>query len=100
MNVMYRNNHNFSKKKEFKGIVGEYLSEINKNINKNNTIQLFSDFSKMFGRRTNTDSKFPIFMNNINSRNVFDFCTEKSLKMNKKANLEKLSCLNKHLFFF
>ena len=82
MNVMYRNKHNFSKKKEFKGLVGEYLSEINKNINKYNTLQQYSNFEKMFGRGTNTNSKFPIFMNNINTRNVFDFCTEKSLKMN------------------
>ena len=82
MNVVYRNNNNFSKKKEFKGLVGEYLSEINKNINKCDTLQQYSNFAKMFGRGTNTDSKFPIFMNNINSRNVFDFYTEKSLKMN------------------
>ena len=86
MKVKYKNKGNYSKKREFKGLVGEYLQEINKKNNnslfKYNTIQPFSNFSKMFGRGTKSDSKFPIFMNNINSRNAFDFCTEKSLQMN------------------
>ena len=84
MKVKYIAKSNYPKKKEFKGMVGEYLSEINKKdpITQFHTIQQFSNFSKMFGRGTNMNSKFPIFMNNINSRNVFEFCTEKSLKMN------------------
>ena len=84
MQVKYNAKSNYSKKKEFKGMVGEYLSEINKKdpITVFNTVQQFSNFSKMFGRGTNMSSKFPIFMNNINTRNVFDFCSEKSLKMN------------------
>lgn len=85
MKVQYKKGRNYSKKKEFKGMVGEYLHEVNKGNNtifKYNTIQQFANFSKMFGRGTKSDSKFPIFMNNINSRNAFDICTEKSLQMN------------------
>ena len=88
MKVMYKKRSNFSKKKEFKGLVGEYLHEVNKKntISGLNTIQHISNFSKMFGRGTKMNSNFPIFMNNMNSRNAFDFCTEKSLKMNHFSN--------------
>ena len=88
MKVMYKKKCNSSKKKEFKGLVGEYLHEVNKKniLSKYNTLRHISNFSKMFGRGTKISSKFPIFMNNINSRNAFDFCTEKSLKMNHFSN--------------
>ena len=84
MQVKYITKANHSKKKEFKGMIGEYLTEINKKnmTPKYNTLKKIQNFSKMFGRGTNMNSKFPIFMNNINTRNAFDFCLEKSLKMN------------------
>jgi hypothetical protein len=83
MKVKYTKKTNKSNKKEFKGLIGEFLHEINYNkMSKYNTIQHFSNFSKMFGRGTRIDSNFPIFMNNVNTRNAFDLNTEKSLRMN------------------
>ena len=87
MKVMYNTKKNSSSKKEFKGLIGEYLHEINnKNISKLCTLQQFSNFSKMYGRGTKIDSKFPMFMNNVNTRSAFDIFTEKSLRMNHFSN--------------
>ena len=82
-NVMYKIKNNFIKKKEFKGLVGEQLSANNPMKNANQTI---TNFSKMFGRGKKIESKYPIFMNNLSSRNIFDIYTDKSLKMNYFSN--------------
>ena len=55
-----------------------------------NTNQTISNFSKMFGRGKKIESKYPMFMNNLSSRNIFDIYTDKSLKMNYFSN-EKLN---------
>ena len=77
--VMYKIKNNFIKKKEFKGLVGEQLHSNNPMKNTNQTI---TNFSKMFGRGKKIESKYPMFMNNLSSRNIFDIYTDKSLKMN------------------
>lgn len=82
-NVMYKIKNNFIKKKEFKGLVGEQLQANNPMKNTNQTI---ANFSKMFGRGKKIESKYPIFMNNLSSRNIFDMYTDKSLKMNYFSN--------------
>ena len=80
MKVIYNTKSNSSKQKDFKGISGEEFYEVNK---KNNFLNnKISNFSKMLGRGVNIDQKYPIFMNNLNSRNAINNITEKSLKMN------------------
>jgi len=81
--VMYKIKNNYIKKKEFKGLVGEQLKANNPIKNTNQTI---TNFSKMFGRGKEIESKYPIFMNNLSSRNIFDMYTDKSLKMNYFSN--------------
>lgn len=82
-NVMYKIKNNYIIKKEFKGLVGEQLHANNPMKNTNQTI---TNFSKMFGRGNKIESKYPIFMNNLSSRNIFDMYTDKSLKMNYFSN--------------
>lgn len=82
-NVMYKIKNNYIKKTEFKGLVGEQLCANNP---KKNTNQSIANFAKMFGRGQEIESKYPIFMNNLSSRNIFDMYTDKSLKMNYFSN--------------
>ena len=78
MNVNYGTKKN-SSQKSFREIPGINIPE-----KKNEEISQKIYFSKMFGRG-NINHEFPMFMNNINSRNAFDFVTAKSLKMNHSS---------------
>ena len=69
--------------------------------NKNGHINLSINFSKMFVR-DDTNSKYPMHMNKLNSRNSFNFITSKSLKMShyskRKLNSPKSSFNTKKSF--
>ena len=73
-NVKYSIKHIFKKRKDLRDI------GINIEENKNEDVNKFVNFSKMTGRG-DMNSQYPVFMNNINSRNAFNTLTAKSLKM-------------------
>ena len=79
MSVKYSTKSNFNRKPQFREICGINVEE-----KKKEGISQKINFSKMFGRG-NINHEFPIFMDNINSRNAFDFVTVKSLKMNHSS---------------
>lgn len=77
--VKYSTKITLSKKTDLREKIGINISE-----NKNEEIPQSIYFNKMVGRG-DTNSEYPVFMNNINSRNAFDFMTVKSLKMNHNS---------------
>ena len=72
--MKYSIKHIFKKRKDLRDI------GINIEENKNEDVNKFVNFSKMRGRG-DMNSQYPVFMNNINSRNAFNTLTAKSLKM-------------------
>ena len=76
-NVKYSTKSNYTRKPQFREECGINIEEKREETDKNKNI----NFSKMLGRG-NSNSEFPIYMNNIFTRNSFDSMTVKSLKMN------------------
>ena len=79
MSVKYRTKKNLSKKHKYRETCGINIPE-----KKTEEIKQKIYFSKMFGRG-NINPEYPMFMDNINQRNAFDFVTVKSLKMNHSS---------------
>lgn len=73
-NVKYSIKNYFNKKKDLRDI------GINVEENKIEDVNQYINFSKMIGRG-DINSQYPVYMNNINSRNAFNSLTLKSLKM-------------------
>lgn len=94
--VNYSLKHNFNRKSKLRDI-GINIEENNKNGHLNPNI----NFSKMFVR-DDGNSKYPLHMNKVNSRNAFNFITAKSLKMShyskRKLNSPKSSFNTKKSF--
>ena len=77
MSVKFSNLNNIRKKPPIRDLIGVNIEE--KKVENDATLNI--NFTKMFGRgKSNTD--FPIFMNNLNSRCSFELLTAKSLEMN------------------
>ena len=94
--VKYSLKHSLNRKSKLRDI-GINIEENNKNGYANQNI----NFSKMLVRGEN-NSKYPMHMNNVNSRNAFNFITAKSLKMShysiRKLNSPKSSFNTKKSF--
>ena len=76
-NVKYSTKNSYTRKPQFREVCGINIEEKKEEIDKTKKF----NFSKMLGRGS-SNSEYPVYMNNLYSRNSFDFITVKSLKMN------------------
>ena len=70
----------------FNGLRGELIYNVRMNYNNHLNSPQYVNFAKMIGRESEITDEFPVFMNNLYSRNAINSMSEKSLKMNNYIN--------------